>query len=50
MKTLAKRLGWVGLVLALAVPAGLAWAGSGAAPAAAEHGDCHCCCDKACPK
>jgi hypothetical protein len=47
------KLTWLALVVALMVPAALAWAGGdkqGAAPAEKAGGCCCCCRDQACPK
>jgi hypothetical protein len=49
-----RNLGWLALVVALAVPAAMAWAEDGKADAAGKAGgsktSCCCCCDKACPR
>jgi hypothetical protein len=42
-----RKLGWLALVAALALPA-MAWAAEGAEGEAAEH-PC-CCCQKSCPR
>jgi hypothetical protein len=48
------KLRWLALVVALAAPAALAWAGDskagGAGKTDAQHPCCPCCCPQACPR
>lgn len=46
-----RKLGWLAVAVALAVPAATAWAADGQAGSAGKAcPGCCCCCDEACPK